>query len=183
MRHNTMKLFVLGLLFIPFLAISQNSGAEAIFNKYSGKDGFTSVDINKGLFELFAQIDADNPEFDDFQKAIKGVESMRLIAYSLENNEGTKLEKDQFIKDIRSGIALDKFQELMVVRDKDANINFYAINEGSIIKEMLMIVDGADQAVLLSMYGDIDLNHIAKLGAAMDIGGMEYLSKMKNDKN
>ncbi|MCB0804387.1 MAG: DUF4252 domain-containing protein [Bacteroidales bacterium] len=181
MRHNFVKFLMIVLMAVPFATVAQKSGANSIFERYSGKDGYTSVDINKGLFELFAEIDADDPEFDDFQKAIEGVESMRLIAYQIEEDKGNIEEKERFINDIRSNVTLDEFEELLVVKDKDANINFYAISSGSVIREVLMIVDGANEAVLLSLYGDIDLKHIAKLGSTMDLGGMEYLGKMKNN--
>ena len=179
MRLNNVIMFMMALMIMPLLAAAQKSGAGNIFDRYSGKDGYTTVDVNKGLFELFAEIDADDPEFDEFQKAIKGVESLRLIAYQIEGDKGSVPEKENFIKEIRSEVSLDDFEELMVVKDKDANINFYAISNGSVISEMLMIVDGENEAVLLSLYGDIDLNYIAKLGSTMDLGGMEYLGKMK----
>jgi hypothetical protein len=182
MKFNNVVLLA-ALFLLPIVALSQKSGANAIFDRYSGKEGYTTVDVNKGLFELFAEIDADDPEFDEFQKAIQGVESLRLIAYSVKEGKGSLAEKEKFIKDVREGVSLDDFEELMVVKDKDANINFYAISKGSIISEMLMIVDGDDEAVLLSLYGDINLNHVAKLGATMDLGGMEYLGKMKKGEN
>ena len=73
------------------------------------------------------------------------------------------------------------FKELMVVKDADANINFYAKSDKQIITEMVMVVDGKDEAVLLSLFGNLDLNYVAKLGTAMNMGGMEHLGKMKHE--
>ena len=61
MRHNFVKFLMIVLMAVPFATVAQKSGANSIFERYSGKDGYTSVDINKGLFELFAEIDADDP--------------------------------------------------------------------------------------------------------------------------
>ena len=44
---------------------------------------------------------------------------------------------------------------------------------------MIMVVDGKDEAVILSMTGNIDLNYVAKLGKSMNLDGMNYLEKMK----
>lgn len=60
-------------------------------------------------------------------------------------------------------------------------MNFYAKSSGSIISEMIMVVDGDDEVVLLSLTGNLDLNYVAKLGKSMDIGGMQHLGKMKKD--
>jgi hypothetical protein len=180
---NTLSTAVVILLMtLPFTIVGQSAQVTEIFEKYTDFDGFTSVDVSKGLFELFSEIDADDPEFDDFKKAIEGLESMKLLAYSLEEGKGDQATKDQFIEDVRKNIPLKDYQELMVVKDSDALINFYAKSEKQIIKEMIMIVDGKDEAVLLSLYGDLDLNYMAKLSKGMDMGGMHYLNKMHKKK-
>jgi len=183
MKHTTLKITVILLLFVPVIVFGQKSAVDNLFDKYSSQDGFTSVDVSKGLFELFAEIEADDPEFEDFQKAVDGVETLRLIAYSTKDSEnGNNVEsKDQFYKDVMSSIPFKDFKELMVIKDNDANVNFYAKSSGSIISEMIMVVDGDDEAVLLSLTGNLDLNYVAKLGKSMDIGGMQHLEKMKRD--
>jgi len=178
MKITNLKLGMIILILLPTWLWSQNVTVDQIFDQYSGRDGYTTVDIAKGLFELFAEIEADDPEFDEFQKAIKGIESMRLLAYSIDDEKGSPEEKNRFVKDI-NGISMKDFKELMVVKDDDTRINFYARSKDQIINEMIMIVDGDEEAVLLSLYGDIDLNHIAKLGSAMNMSGMKHLEKMK----
>jgi hypothetical protein len=178
MKISKLKFGILILILFPIGVWSQNASINQIFDQYSGRDGYTTIDIAKGLFELFAEIEADDPEFDEFQKAIKGIESMRLLAYSIDDENGSPEEKTRFMNDIK-GISLKDFKELMVVKDKDTRINFYARNKDQIINEMVMIVDGDEEAVLLSLYGDIDLNYIAKLGSAMNLSGMHHLEKMK----
>ncbi len=180
---NTLKIAILLLLISPVFAIGQSSTVDNLFDKYTSQDGFTSVDVSKGLFELFAEIEADDPEFEDFQKAIDGVESLRLIAYSTEDKDdgNTPAAKEAFYKDVMSSIPFKEFKELMIIKDSDANVNFYAKSSGSIISEMIMVVDGKNEAVLLSLTGDLDLNYVAKLGRTMDIGGMQHLGKMDKD--
>lgn len=170
------------VMMIPLAGTGQSAQVAEIFEKYTDFDGFTSVDVSKGLFELFAEIDADDPEFDDFKKAIEGLESLKLLAYSLEEGKGDPATKDQFIQDVKQNIPFSDYQELMVVKDSDAMVNFYAKSEKQIIKEMIMFVDGKDEAVLLSLYGDLDLNYMAKLSKGMNMGGMHYLKKMHNQK-
>lgn len=181
MKQRIIQLLVAAILIIPIQAIGQSDQVSEIFSKYSGMDGFTSVDVSKGLFELFAEIEADDPEFDDFKKAIEGLESLKLLAYSLEEGEGDAATRTRFIEDIKKTISFKDYQELMVVKDNDAKINFYAKSNKQIITEMVMVVDGKDEAVLLSLYGDLDLNYVAKLGKGMKMGGMEHLHQLHNE--
>lgn len=175
------KITLIALALLPVLGYSQSDDVAAIFQKYDEVDGFTSINVSKGLFELFAEIEADDPEFDDFKKAVEGLESLKLLAYSLEEGEGDEATRQKFVDDMKNSISFDGYEKLMVVRDSDANIDFYAISDKQIIKEMVMVVDGKDEAVLLSLYGNLDLNYVAKLGKGMNIGGMEHLHKMDND--
>ncbi len=155
------------------------SAVDDLFDKYTSQEGFTSVDVSKGLFELFAEIEDGDPEFEDFQKTVQGIETLRLIAYSAK--DGNNELKESFYDDVMSSIPFKDFKELMVIKDSGANINFYAKSSGSVISEMIMVVDGDDEAVLLSLTGNLDLNHVAKLGKSMNMNGMQYLGKMKRD--
>ncbi len=181
MKRNFLKLSAILFLLVPFFALSQNNEVSKIFDKYSGEEGFTSVDVSAGLFELFAEIDSDDPEFDDFQNALKGLESLRLLQYSVKEENGNVDEMNKFYKDIQGNIPFDEFKELMIIKDKDSNVNFYAKSDKNIIKEMVMVVEGPDEVVLLSLFGDLDLNYIGKLGSAMNMGGMHYLGNIHHD--
>lgn len=181
MKNQILKPVIILLLSLPSLLFAQSAQVQQIFEKFSGSDGFTSVEVTKGLFELFAEVEADDPEFDDFKKAIEGLESLKLLAYSLKDEDTDPATKEDFISEVKSTISFKEYQELMVVKDSDANINFYAKSDKQVIKEMLMVVDGKDEAVLLSLFGDLDLNYLAKLGTTMDMGGIHYLGRMKHD--
>ena len=159
---------------------AQDSPANQLFEKYSDADGFSSIDIAKGLFELFANIESDDEDFEEFQKALDGIEKMQLLQYSLEN--GQQETMDSFYADIEKSIPFKEYDELMVIKESDAKINFYSKSERGIISELMMVVNGNDEVVLMSLTGNIDLKHIAKLGSKMNLGGMEYLGKMKAGK-
>ena len=176
LRKNTIALLL--ILFVSFQISAQDSPANQLFEKYSDAEGFSSVDIAKGLFELFADIESDDEDFEELQKALDGIEKMRLLQYSLEN--GDQQTMDNFYSDIEKTIPFKEYDELMIIKEKDANINFYSKSEKAIISELLMVVDGNDEVVLMSLTGNINLKHIAKLGSKMDFGGMEHLGKMKN---
>ena len=175
LRKTTIALLL--ILFVSFQMNAQDSPANQLFEKYSDAEGFSSVDIAQGLFELFADIESDDEDFEELQKALDGIEKMQLLQYSLEN--GQQETMDSFYADIEKSIPFKEYDDLMVIKESDAKINFYSKSEKAIISELLMVVDGNDEVVLMSLTGNIDLKHIAKLGSKMDLGGMEHLGKMK----
>jgi hypothetical protein len=178
MRKTIVKTLAVFIAVVPLFLFGQQNVVDQLFEKYSDQEDFTSIELTKGLFELFSEIEADDPDFDDFQKAVKGLESIKILAYSVE--EGSYKMKEKFRDDIMASIPFKEYKELMVIKDPDANVNFYAKHEGQMISEMIMIVDGDDEAVLLSMSGNIDLSSVAKLGSGMKMGGMHHLGKMKD---
>ena len=167
------------LAFVPQLLTAQDSSVDKLFDKYSEMENFTSVDIAKGLFELFAEIDTDDEEFEDFKKAVEGIEKLRLISYSI--REGNAETKKGFYDEIMKTVPFKEFELLMVVIETDQKVEFFSKSDEQIITEMLMIVNGEDETILMSLTGNIDLNYIAELGGTMNLGGMEHLSKMKKE--
>ncbi len=176
MKKVTINLMLYALMTIPLFLKAQDNRVNDFFDKYSDNDSYTSVEVQKGLFELFATIDSDDRDFDEFQKAIEGIEKLRLVSYSTKNGDDS--EKERFYNDIKSSIPFDNYDELMIIKKPEARINFYSKGGGRNIKELLMVVDGDSEVILLSITGNIDLKHLAKFGSSMNLDGLDYLSEM-----
>ena len=48
------KLAIILLAILPMLGMAQESQLNALFNKYSGQDGYTSVYITSYMFGMFS---------------------------------------------------------------------------------------------------------------------------------
>jgi phosphotransferase system HPr-like phosphotransfer protein len=79
------------------------------------------------------------------------------------------------------GKSAGNYEELMVIKKDGKNVNFLITKEGKIIKELLMLADGKDEKILISIQGNIDLKMISKLSRTMKIDGLEDLKEI--DKN
>ena len=66
------------------------------------------------------------------------------------------------------------------MKEKNSNVVFLAREENGVIVELLLIAGGssADDNVLISIQGVIDLENISKLSKGLNIGGMESLEKI-----
>jgi hypothetical protein len=71
------------------------------------------------------------------------------------------------------------FEELMTVEDRRENIAFMIREDASgTIQELLMIMGGPDNFMVMSVYGEIDLASIGKISKALKIKGMEQFEKV-----
>jgi len=50
-----------------------------------------------------------------------------------------------------------------------------------VIEELLLLVGGADEFVLVSFVGNINLNDLAKIAGQLDIDGVKHLEKLGQD--
>ena len=144
--------------------------SQSLFDKFEDLDEVTSVVVNKSMFNLLAKIDVevDDPEAQDFMDIASSLKSLKV--FTTEN----KKIGDDMKASVDSYLSSSKMEELMRVKDKEANVKFY-IKEGKDadhVSELLMFVTGmknveADgrkfETVILSLTGDIDLNKISSL--------------------
>ncbi|MBO6829079.1 MULTISPECIES: DUF4252 domain-containing protein [Flavobacteriaceae] len=150
--------------------------SQSLFDKFEDLDEVTSVVVNKSMFNLLAKIDVevDDPEAQDFMDIASSLKSLKV--FTTEN----KKIGDDMKASVDSYLSSSKMEELMRVKDKEANVKFY-IKEGKDadhVSELLMFVTGmknveADgrkfETVILSLTGDIDLNKISSLTKKMNL--------------
>lgn len=110
---------------------------------------------------------------DEFNKALKGLESIRILSPdSILNARGLN-----FYKEITKSLPIAQYEELMSVKEKDQVFKMLIRKKGNSITEFLMI-GGGKSNLLISITGNIDLKSISKLSKSMDIEGMENIDKL-----
>jgi hypothetical protein len=70
----------------------------------------------------------------------------------------------------------------MSVRDKDNDMKFYIKETGGKISELVMIMGGTDDFMVLSLFGEIDLKQVSRIGKKMDVKGLENLQNLDDKK-
>ena len=167
-----MKKVILNLFafIFPVMLIAQNTPVDELFDKYSGKEGFTSVYITSYMFSMFTDIETNDPEFDELMKNLKGI---KILATDESYNGNAN-----FYKEIIDKIPMSKYKELMVIKEKDQDVKFLINEKDGKIIELLLIAGGKDENVLISIKGNIDLKNISKLSKSMNINGLEHLEEI-----
>ncbi len=178
MKTQILKSFLLALVLIPGLLLAQNSSIDKMYEKYAGKEGFTSVNISAEMFKLAAGMSAngDEAKIKEINEIVNQLSGMKILVYSNMNAEGSKFD---FLKEIEKNVPVKEFAELMTVQEKDSKVRFLTKSgNNNKISEMIMIAQSKGETVLMSFTGSIDLETIGKLSKSMNMKGMENLEKL-----
>jgi hypothetical protein len=165
-----MFFLVLSIFFIT--AMGQNSPIDKLFDKYSGKEGFTSVFISEYMFTLFSDF---NPDDNELGKVTKGLKGIKILA------SDSTVRGTNFYKEIFKELPIKDYKELMVIKEKDQDIKFLVKEAKGKITELLMIVGGKDNLLICIQGEDINLKNISNLSKSMNIDGLEKLEKIDKD--
>lgn len=172
------------LLLTPLAGMSQS-----IFDKYEDMDEVSSVIVNKNMFDLLIKmdVDVDDPEAQEFMDIAKSLSGLKVF---ITEDKGISSDMQQTVDKYLSSASLE---ELMRVKDKDANVKFYIRNgkDSDHVSELLMFVTGIKnmdmevndrkiETVLLTLTGDIDLTKIGSLTRKMNLP--EELEKAEKKK-
>lgn len=167
--------FLLVALFLTASLSAQDNAIAKFFTDYQADENFTKVNVSSKMFSLFTEIDGDG----EAEKAVLDAMSKLKGVKALMNDtagDGAKMYADA-IKRISADGA---YEELMSVEDNEENIMFMIRNTGDIISELLMVVRGSDDFMVMSLYGEIDLNQIAQISKILKISGLEEFGKLAN---
>jgi hypothetical protein len=165
--------FILSFILLSVATMAQKDAVDALFDKYAGKDGFTTVIISSKMFSLFQDMEVEDDEFNDMMSSLQ---SIRILA----SDETLEDMSINFYEEVMKDLDEDDYEELMVVKEKDQDVKFLIKEKNGTIAELLLVAGGkgGDNA-LISIRGDIDLKTISKLARSMDIKGMEQLEKLE----
>lgn len=166
------RIFMGGMLMLLTLtAIGQESAVDKVFDKYSGKEGYTTVYISSFMFNLLNSLETDDPEYNEFKKATSGINSIRILT---QDGGGA-----DFGAELISMLPRSEYKEMMVVKEQGEEVLFLAREQGGKITEFLLIVSGDDDDALIAITGDIDLESISSIASGLDMPGLENLEDLQ----
>lgn len=178
MKKQLITITTIALLMLPQSIFAQ-SDFNKLYDKYAGQDGFTSINISSEMFRFLGSLDMNDSSGDakQAQNVMQQLEGLKMLVY--EKPEG-KAGID-FLEEINSSLSLKNYTELMTIKDSDSDIKFFIKKTGeNKVSELLMIVKGESEVLVMSMTGDIDMNTISEISKSLDVKGMENLDKLND---
>lgn len=160
------------------VAVNAQTSIDKLYKKYAGTDGITSINISPELFKIIAGFDMDDSseKAKETKEVIEQLSGLKMLVYESEDGKTNQA----FIDEIRTLSNVKGYTELMTVDGSDEVVKFLAKkNSQGKVTEMLMIVLEADEAVVMSMTGLLDMQSISKISQTLDIEGLEKLEEVK----
>ncbi|HHJ09763.1 MAG TPA: DUF4252 domain-containing protein [Bacteroidetes bacterium] len=159
---------------VPVFA--QKDAVDQLFDKYGGKDGYTTVYITSKMFSMFSEAQVDDPEF---KRMMENLKSIRILA----NDESVDREDNvNFYDEVMKNLPADEYEELMLVMEKDQKVKFLMKEKDGKVVELLLVVGGKDDNAVIDIRGIIDMKEIAQLSKAINVSGLEELQKLDDSK-
>ena len=132
------KLILFTVLSVFVTVVSGQKSIDALFDKYAGKDGFTTLTLNGSLLKLFACLD------DDEEASMPAdITEIRILT-----QEDKSINVGNFYDMVINDIDLSKYEEFMRVKETDQDVRMLVRAEGKNFKEFLLISGGNDNAVI-----------------------------------
>lgn len=166
---------IIGLIGSSLFA--QSNAVSKHFAQYQRDTSFTKVSVTSRMFSLFADIDAEDEDQAELLEAMSKLKGIKGLV-----NEENSDSKTLYFDAVETIAEDGNYEELMTVEDANENVQFMIREEGDVIRELLMILGGNRQFVVMSLYGEIDLNSIVKLSKVFGVKGFEQFGKLGQEK-
>lgn len=164
---------VILLVMISGLISAQSLISES-FSDYESNEDYTRVSISKKMFSLLASLDPEDEDEKELIESVSKIDGLKIIV--ADSSANPKEMYEESIKRIPS-----RFEELMTVDDKDEKIVFMIDEKDGKVAELIMVMRGDDEFVILDLFGEIDLNEIAKISRKMNIDHLDKLEQIEED--
>jgi hypothetical protein len=132
------KIMLVFAFTISVTLVSGQKSIDALFEKYAGRDGFTTVTINGNLLKL-----ASCHEDDKENSFPANITEIRILA-----QDDDKLKVDNFYNMVIRDLNLGSYEEFMRIKESDQDLKMLVRSEGNKFKEFLLIAGGDDNAII-----------------------------------
>lgn len=166
----------IGIVFLSSFIMAQGTIITNYFNKFADDESFTKVSVSQKMFSLFTELEAGSDAEKEFLQAVSKLQGLKiLVADSIPNSMA-------IFKQAVADVNKAGYEELMTVKSSDENLLFSIKEANGVITELIMVVGGQENFVMLSLFGEIDLKNISKIAQEMRVEGLEKLSEIdEND--
>lgn len=172
-----MKKFIIlsSFICISTLLCAQPDAIDELFEKYSEKDGFTTVYISGKMLGLFS---GKQGKDEKGKNVVNRLSSIKILTVE----DSVLNQKINFYEDISRKVNLSAYDELMVTKENRSITKFLIRQKGDIITELLVLAGGPGNNTLISIKGDLDLKSLSELSEDTGIDELKDLSGTEKKK-
>lgn len=167
-RYFTILLIIL----FSVAAFAANPKVDAIFAKYDGKQGFTTVNVTKDMFSMFMQMDNEQSGGESIKKALSRIDHLKILNYTADSMQN--ISKTVYAE-LQSSIPMSEYAELMVINDGGTQVKMLVKKKDDMITDFIMLVGESKEVVLINISGLLNLEELREISKSIDIKGIERL--------
>lgn len=174
------------VLLLPLAAFSQAHSIDKLYEKYSGTEGFTSINISADMFKLISSLNGGhkNENGEEIQEVISQLSGMKILVFDQVQESLKGMDLEALKAELSQIIHKDDFRELMTITEKDSDVRFLTRQgPNNKISELLMVSMDGEEVVILSFAGLLDLKSLGKLSGSLniDMKGMDKMDKLNQE--
>jgi hypothetical protein len=168
-----MKKIILTLITVIFCAqaMAQKNPVDALFDKYSEKEGFTVVHISGKMLGMFSE----QAENENSRNVMNNTKSIMILS-----EDGTgPYGNINFYDELKGKLDFSEYEELMVIKE-GSDVTKMLVKYGSdenTIEEFLLISSGSGDNTLISIRGILYLKDLAGFSSSLGIPELEQLEQ------
>jgi hypothetical protein len=177
MKKLVISLALVIAVILPAM-VSAQTAIDKLYERYAGEEGFTSINISPDMFNMLSDMDMGDSsgEVKEAQNVMHQLKGLKMLVYEPESGEIS-----DFVKEVKDMIPSSEYSELMSVDSDDSMVKFLVKkNKNGNVSELLMLVYEEDEAVIMSMTGDIDMKTISEIGRSLNMDGLENLEDLED---
>lgn len=162
------RLILISVAVILTLSAGAQSTIDKLFNKYQGRDGFTTITVNGNMLKFLANL--DNEGDDDLMQYADKFTSVRIL---VQDEDAIDVENfyDTVIDDVNRG----GYEEMVVINSSGDDIKILVKADGKVFKEFLMIAGGSDNAII-QIKGNMTYKEVKSMSMSVKVDGGQGIS-------
>ena len=164
-------LFLAVLAISPIFASAQPEAISRFYDKYKTYEHVTDVKLQGWLLKIASNF----TEEEQATKILDKITYLRVLVME----EGNLVQPDEYrrlVKDIHQS----QFEQLLTIRDGGDDIGFYIREKGDTITDVVLLVNGSDGFILLSLEGLLKFSDLNDLH--IDVEGANHFEKLPEKK-
>ena len=151
------RLVLFAALMTSLTIVSGQKSVDRLFEKYAGREGFTTVTINGNLLKLASSFDNDLKE----DELPASVTEIRILA-----QDNKDLKVDNFYDMVMKDLDVSDYEEFMRVKESGQDLRMLVRAEGNKFREFLLIAGGDDNA-LIQIKGSMSFSEARKFSRSI----------------
>ena len=159
--------FGLIILMLTFAGYAQQDPVQALFDKYTGADGFITVTLTGDMLKMAAQVQ----EYKYDTTFNSQLDQVRILV----EEKSEQQPAVNFYNEVYGNISKSVYKELISIQEDNTKVSLMAKESNGDISEFLVIVGGDKENVLVQAKGNILLHELAEMSENFNLKGFDQL--------